>query len=1035
MRDAWSPTPEQQAAWQQWRNAPAPHAHVVRIALACQPEPAAVDAALAALRERHDVLCMACIGDGSQLVACVPQSGSGVATIVVTDGAAPALPALEPAQGDVLRACLCPLATGGATLWLLVSPLAVDRDSVLRLAEAVRAAVETPAADDAGPPLQYAQYADWQEGARLGEDGTGNAGRGYWQAHAAGLPAPLRLPDALAGSAATPADSWRHTLHAAHRLALDATARQFGTTPERVLQAAWWTLLARLCAQPAFSATWLHDCRRDYDVMAGAAGVFVKALPLGVQWDDEASLRHHWQAWLPALDGHAAWQEAWPPGDAGPRIGFAVSLLPAGGIALASPAWPGIDLVCEALDDGQGMAALALHAQAGALHPRVGPWLLSHLAALIGTLPAALDAPLPSLWWPDDDTLRVPPCWSGEKPAAADDPLLNRIARHARGTPTAPALDAADLVLDYVGLQRTVHAAAQRLRALGVGPGTRVALALPRSGALVASLLAVWAAGGAYVPLDPAWPQARRRSVLAQAAPVLTIAQQASPDDGAIIGADALLAAATAPEDSAPEDTAPAKPYAAAYVLFTSGSTGEPKGVVIGHAQISHYTAAACDALSLSSCQRFGLTSSVAADLGNTTLFAALWQGGCLVVASDDDMAHPAAFARYLRGRAVDAIKIVPSHLAALLETEAPAVPSTIILGGEPLPASLVGTLRRHAPGCRIFNHYGPTETTIGVMVHALGAEVPAWPAGTAPLSRALGATRVRLLDDALRPVPAGVAGQLYVGGPQLALGYLGRADLDAAAFVDDPFVAGERLYRTGDLARATPAGLQLLGRADQQVKIRGIRVEPAEIEAALLAQPAVAQAAVCAVAGPGGEAVLCAFLVPAAAGAIDAPALRHTLAAMLPDAMVPARFVALAALPRLPNGKTDRVALRELVRADSAPAPAAAPAAAPASDAVEALVCALMAELLERGQVDPHADFFALGGHSLLVIKLVARLRRRLQVEIAPGMVFDHPSAHALAAAVRREASDRDLDTLAHTALAAAAPPAPAALPATMVA
>jgi len=1021
MHDAWSPTPEQQAAWQQWRNAPAPHAHVVRIALACQPEPAAVDATLSALRERHDVLCMAYIDDGSQLVACVPQSGSGVATIVVADGAAPALPALEPAQGDVLRACLCPLATGGATLWLLVSPLAADCNSVPRLAEAVRAALERSSADDAGPPLQYAQYADWQEGARLGEDGTGNAGRGYWQAHAASLPAPLRLPDALAGAAATPADSWRHTLHAAHRQALDATARQFGTTPERVLQAAWWTLLARLCAQPAFSATWLHDCRRDYDVMAGAAGVFVKALPLGVQWDDEASLRHHWQAWLPALDGHAAWQEAWLRGDAGPRIGFAVSPLPAGGIALASPAWPGFDLVCEALDDGQGMAALALHASAGTLHPRVGPWLLSHLAALIGALPAALDAPLSSLWWPADDTLRVPQCWTGDKPVAADDSLLNRIATHARNTPAAPALDAADLVLDYAGLQRTVHAAAQRLRGLGVGPGTRVALALPRSGALVACLLAVWAAGGAYVPLDPAWPQARRRSVLAQAAPVLTIAQQASPGDGTVVAADALLASVA----SAAEDAATVAPDAAAYVLFTSGSTGEPKGVVIGHAQVSHYTAAVCDALSLSSCQRFGLTSSVAADLGNTTLFAALWQGGCLVVAGDDDMAHPAAFARYLRGRAVDAIKIVPSHLAALLETEAPAVPPTVILGGEPLPASLVDTLRRHAPACRIFNHYGPTETTIGVMVHALGADMPAWPAGTAPLSRALGATRVRLLDDALRPVPAGVAGQLYVGGPQLAHGYLGRADLDAAAFVDDPFAAGERLYRTGDLARATPAGLQLLGRADQQVKVRGIRVEPAEVEAALLAQPAVAQAAVCAVAGPGGEAVLCAFLVPAAGSAIDAAALRHTLAAMLPDAMVPARFVPLAVLPRLPNGKTDRVALRELAPADKAPAVAAVPAA----DAVEALVCALMAELLEQSDVDPHADFFALGGHSLLVIKLVARLRRRLRVEIAPGVVFDHPTAHALAAAVRQEAADNDLDTLAHTALAAAVPHSQAAM------
>ncbi|MGH8790340.1 MAG: non-ribosomal peptide synthetase, partial [Cupriavidus necator] len=540
-----------------------------------------------------------------------------------------------------------------------------------------------------------------------------------------------------------------------------------------------------------------------------------------------------------------------------------------------------------------------------------------------------------------------------------------------------------------------------------------------RSGALVASLLAVWAAGGAYVPLDPAWPEGRRRSVLAQSAPVLTIAQQAAHDDATVISADALLAVAV---HAADEELAASSPEDAAYVLFTSGSTGEPKGVVIGHRQISHYTAAVCEALSLASCRRLGLTSSVAADLGNTTLFAALWQGACLAVASNDDMAHPAAFSRYLRAREVDAIKIVPSHLAALLETDAPAVPATVILGGESLPASLVQGLRRHAPDCRIFNHYGPTETTIGVMIHALGADSPALPAGTAPLSRALGATRVRLLDDALRPVPAGVAGQLYVGGPQLAHGYLGRPDLDAAAFVDDPFAAGQRLYRTGDLARATPAGLQLLGRADQQVKIRGIRVEPAEVEAALLAQPAVAQAAVCAVPGPGGAAVLCAFIVPASASAADTDALRRALAAMLPDVMVPSRFIALPALPRLPNGKTDRAALRTLGVSQSviaAPPPEVAMASA---DAVETLICALMSELLEHDRVDPHADFFALGGHSLLVIKLVARLRRRLQVEIAPGMVFDHPTAHALAAAVREHSETAgELDARALTALGAA--------------
>lgn len=984
MREAamnWIATPEQQAA-RALLNSLARHA--VRIGLDMAVEVATVHDALEAVRSRSDALLAA---------ACDAA--------VIDDGQAVML-------------------TADATL--------IDRTSLLMAAAMLRDGLRgrragAGANDPEDAPLQYAQYAAWQQDASMGEDGTGAAGQLYWQRQYAQLPAPLRVPDALAGSGDR--HTVRHALHAVHRQGVAALANRWQTSAERVVQAAWWSVLARVFGQQAFSGVWLHDCRRDYDVMTDAIGVFEKALPVAIDWTAGGSLLAQWERHLAMLGEHAAWQEAWtlPAGwaDQGtrPRIACTATPAAAAGVATESAAWPAFDVVCEMQCDAEGVAVLAIHAEANVLHPRVSQWLLAHLAALLRTLPQALDnaETVENLAWPLDDTLRVPQEWREAAPADAGDSILARIARHAMQTPQAPALQAGDVVLDYASLQQQIAGGAALLRSQGVVPGSRVALSMPRSGALVVALLSVWAAGAAYVPLDPAWPAQRRQRVLAQAAPVLVVTDgEAVAAHGApVLDAGALLAKPAAQTGT----FAVPGPAEAAYVLFTSGSTGEPKGVVIGHAQISHYTAAVCAALGFHGGQRFALTSSVAADLGNTTLFGALWQGACLVVASEADMAHPDAFAHLMREQKVDVIKIVPSHLAALLETDAPAVPATVVLGGEVLPRALVAQLRHHAPACRIFNHYGPTETTVGVLVHAIDDA-----AGAVPLTRALGASRIRLLDARLQPVPPGAAGQLFVGGPQLAHGYLNRSDLDAAAFVADPDAPGERLYRTGDVARVTPGGLQLIGRADQQVKIRGIRIEPAEVETALLAEPGVVQAVVVADAASNGETSLLAFVAPAT---LDVAALRQALSAALPDAMVPANIVALPELPRLPNGKIDRALLKSMP-VPAAPAPAAARAApADAADAVEALVSSLMTELLGDTVAAPDADFFALGGHSLLVIKLVARLRRRLQLDIAPGLVFDHPTPRALAAALRAHGA-ADLDSLAVASLAASSAALPAA-------
>ncbi len=456
--------------------------------------------------------------------------------------------------------------------------------------------------------------------------------------------------------------------------------------------------------------------------------------------------------------------------------------------------------------------------------------LLGQVLTALEALPAHRTAALRDLPMTGEADRRHHAALAAAAPPEPPPGLVERLSHWAARQPDAPALKDGDTLWSYGALDARVERLARHLRRQGVGPERRVTLTLPRSATLVIALLAVLRAGGAYVPIDPDWPEARRRAVTDAARPHLRLDA---------VGVATLL---DAPVDATAAALPVPAPGDAAYVLFTSGTTGTPKGVVIEHAQLAAYTAAVSDALGLAGCRRFALTSTVAADLGNTTLFGALATGGCLVVADAAAMADGVSFARFIAGEAIDCLKIVPSHLAALLDTPAPALPATLILGGEPASRTLLAAIRAAAPATRVFNHYGPTETTVGVLVHALPTNAPL--PDTLPLDRVLAGSRVRLLDHRGQPVPLGALGELHVGGAQVARGYLDRPG--DPAFTDDPDAAGGRLYRTGDLARLMPDGaLILAGRADDQVKTRGFRVEPAEVEAALLGAPGVSQAAV----------------------------------------------------------------------------------------------------------------------------------------------------------------------------------------------
>ncbi|MFS8069698.1 MAG: non-ribosomal peptide synthetase, partial [Byssovorax sp.] len=547
--------------------------------------------------------------------------------------------------------------------------------------------------------------------------------------------------------------------------------------------------------------------------------------------------------------------------------------------------------------------------------------------------------------------------------------------------PDAVALACEGRELTYRELDRRGNQLARYLQRRGAGPGVRVGISTDRSIDMVVAALAVLKAGAAYVPLDPTYPKDRLAFIAADAGLRILLTQASLAGEIEGITATSVRLDADGPAIAAESDArldGEVSPESIAYVLYTSGSTGQPKGVRIPHRALANFLTTMRAEPGLTASDRLLAVTSLSFDIAGLELFLPLVSGGRVEIAGRAAVVDGAKLAALLAAKGITVMQATPSTWRLLLDAGWQGAPIQALVGGEAVPRELVDRLAPRVAS--VWNMYGPTETTIWSCIQRLHAG-----GGPVPIGRPIGNTQVYVLDSALQPVPVGVPGELHIGGDGVALGYLDRPELTAQRFIASPFVAGATLYKTGDLCRFRPDGaLEFLGRLDFQVKLRGYRIELGEIEAALAQHPSVAEAVTVVREDVPGDKRLVAYLVTRQDLPVDQADLRAFVGEKLPGYMVPTAYVILAAMPLTPNGKVDRHAL---------PAPETGPGdeaihVAPRNP-IEVTLAGIWQHVLGRERVGATDDFFDLGGHSLLATQVVARIAEALKVEIPLAGIF----------------------------------------------
>jgi amino acid adenylation domain-containing protein len=897
--------------------------------------------------------------------------------------------------------------------------------------------------NSSGEELQYVQFSEWQN--QLLTDEDAETARQFWQQQQLTSLAGLRLPVEN-----KPLESSRWEIQSiataiAPRVTaeLETIAQKYQTTTSTTLLACWQILIWRLTEESSIVIGMNCD-RREYEEMQPMIGLLATWLPIKSNFTDDLTFAEVLVSLEQTLESVQEWQDYFVPESIANDnlvfpIGFEFQELP-------SPRDTG-EVAFTWLKQFSSIEKYKLKLSGIRRHDSLlleinydrgyfSPNTIDSIARQFQTLlEDAIQYPESKI-----EQLSILPASDRQKilqefnQTAKDYPQNKSIQQlfeeQVQKTPNNMAVIFESQQLTYAQLNRQANQLAHYLRKQGVKPEVLVGLYLEKSSLSIVGLLGILKAGGAYLPLDANLPTEAlsdrlkdTRIVLTQEKLVSTLPQFISE----IICLDTdWEKIAEQDNTNLPNKTSPEN---LAYVLFTSGSTGKPKGVAIEQQQLLNYYYAVSERLNLAENKSFALVSSLAADLGNTIIFPALLTGGCLHLIAPEIATNPEAFVAYSDRYSLDCLKIVPSHLNALLSAAAPEkiLPKkSLIFGGEALSWQLVNKIQQYQPSCQIFNHYGPTETTVGVLTYKIEdgtGELGDWGnvcgSNTVPIGKPLANNQIYLLDRSLQPVPIGVPGEVYIGGAQVSRGYLNRSELTAKKFISFPlatFSKGgaqqrggvwDRLYKTGDKARYLPSGdLEFLGRIDHQVKIRGYRIELGEIESTLQQHPSIKDAIATVRANKTNQKRLVAYIVTEQRQTLTDKDLQDFISQKLPDYMIPAVWVQLETLPLTANGKVDRQGLP----APKSVKPSSSKTFTPPRNSIEAILADIWTEVLEIERVSIDDNFFELGGDSILSIQIVAKVNRA-GLKVTPKQIFEYPTIANLAAVVTTKKEDRDLN------------------------
>lgn len=917
------------------------------------------------------------------------------------------------AQRHVLLMNLPALCADAQTLWNLTA-------EVSRLYAAAGAPAESW-----DEPFQYVDFSEGQAELLAGE--AGRAGMWYWSNQDFSSLKTLALPFEGKPSREPVFTPGSYTSVLAPELIdrIEAVAHQHETTAALMLSACWQSLLWRLIQRPEMIIGNLYD-GRDYDEFTNALGAFAKWLPIRAFFNDESRFDEILKQVSEASREAKGWHEFFVREGQSEtrRIAVGPQFLPFGyeyeewptKLSAGAISWSllkqsscfepfKVKLVCSR---SAGSLRLNFHYHTALLTNEAVQCIARQFGAL---LESALDDPGARVCELEMNTAAerrqlIEGFNQTGRDYAQDLCLHELFERQAGRAPEATAVVCEDQALSYQDLNVRANQLAHYLQKAGVGPEVTVALCLERSVEMMVAILGTLKAGGAYVPLDPAYPKARLSLMLNDAAPALLLTQRQlleklpeHPPRTLCLDADwakiELESDANLPRSAAPENLV--------YVIYTSGSTGHPKGVGIEHRQLVNYVNAIVERLDLPSPANYATVSTFSADLGHTMVFPALCLGSCLHIISHERASDPSALAAYFTRHRIDCLKVVPSHIEALLTwpNAGELMPRRrLVLGGEASRWEMIGRLQNLIPGCSIYNHYGPTETTVGVITHRF--DQSAEPDGTlmVPLGRPIPNGEIYLLDVAQNPVPVGVVGELHVGGAGLARGYLNQPDLTAGRFIPHPFSRqpGARLYQTGDLARYRPDGvIEFCGRIDNQVKFNGYRIELNEIRSALNQHPQISDCVLALPVDKNGNAVIVAYYV--SRQELEVGELRAMLQESIIEETIPNVFVHLKRLPLTLNGKINYDALPSLEEIRQTTRQSYVAPRTP----TETALAGICATVLGLERVSIHDNFFEMGGHSLLAIRLITQLRDDFNVEIPLGTFFEKPTVADLALVITR--------------------------------